>query len=101
MDHCRFDELRSDPQTWVQLSNGWEHAEWIDEQWFARVLGPDLERQGFSQDSSVTISEAAKRVLRLKNVDFAAGKDAERFVSLVNRRKLLERLAERASEQEG
>ena len=88
------------PTDWVKLNNVWEHTLWINEALLNNILGPNL----LTMLSAYTIDDPeqskAKMILRRKG-EFVAVLDKDRkFVEMVNRSSLVEKLVVHFSEQE-
>jgi hypothetical protein len=85
---------------WVEISLAlWERARWVDEARLLRVLGNDLHSESLQKDAATSAEEVVRRVLRLGNLDFAATVDGQRFMGLIDRRALLDRLGKQVAEE--
>lgn len=81
---------------WIPLSGNtsWEHADWIDNKNVDSYLGEALQRSAVTGSADRSKEEIANAILRSKGDFVALLEPSERFMKLIDRRAIIEQLAE-------
>lgn len=90
-------------QHWLEISGEdgnvrYEYAHWVTQHWLEQTLGNALSRSQITQDFDETAEETRAKILRRKGDLVAVVDHQNRFVKLIDRKAMLERVAPKVAE---